>query len=650
MQVFEFHFNPKAKENLFFDTFCYEPKNLYEKKLGNLYAVGYLKNALPQNSHLLENLAQIIKEKYYISSSSSEKSFKDSLKKANEYLKKISERGDVSWLSNLSFAAVSLQDLKMNFTKIGDLNIFLLRKGQVIDIDQKLKFDDLDPYSMKIFGNIVSGKLAENDVIALLTKDVFKIFLEGNLLHKIAEASAFNQKRIKEILNERKEQLLKASGICLLIALTKEESINEKETIKEEKEATFSFKKLSFKLPKISLKVPPLPKPEKLLSLIKLPKLKFKMKNGRLPLNKKVFLILALFFFLISGFFVFQRKESKQLEAYQKQLDQIENKINQGEALLAISGTNSRSEKNANILLKSALDEISPLVNIIHNLPNEFAKKVSTVESNIINNLNKVNKLQIIENPELFIKFAPREFIPQNIISSGNNLYLYTPYSKNILKIDSDKKEEMIESSQKFDCAVALSNNSLLFFSKPNLLIPFKDNELKEPFLLSTPYDNFYFDEVASYLSNLYFLDKKIGKIVKYSYVQDLSWGPPQLWLNPQTKTTSNIKSMAVNGSVWLLTKDDSIEHYHSGNFQEAIKLDIFPEQKDFSKIYTSLSLPYLYIMEPIQKRIIITDKSGKIIKQIQSPKFDTLLDFSVSKYGKTIWLLNGLELYKVSF
>ena len=32
MQVFEFHFNPKAKTDSSFDSFCYEPENIYEKK------------------------------------------------------------------------------------------------------------------------------------------------------------------------------------------------------------------------------------------------------------------------------------------------------------------------------------------------------------------------------------------------------------------------------------------------------------------------------------------------------------------------------------------------------------------------------------------------------------------------------------------
>ena len=83
MQVFEFHFNPKLKPDLIFDSFCYEADNIYEKRMGALYVVGTLQNVLPQNRRFIEKLAKTIKEKYYrLTSSTPAKSLKDSLKKA----------------------------------------------------------------------------------------------------------------------------------------------------------------------------------------------------------------------------------------------------------------------------------------------------------------------------------------------------------------------------------------------------------------------------------------------------------------------------------------------------------------------------------------------------------------------------------------
>ncbi len=156
MQVFEFHFNPphqnkfgtgqaKTKSDLIFDSFCYEPENVYEKRLGSLYMLGLLKNTLPQNVRFLDNLAKIIKEKYYKSVFSPEKSLKETLKEVNHFLEQIAKRGDVSWLGNLSFTVITFTPHQksgggeFNFAKVGDLKIFLLRKGRIIDIDTSVK-------------------------------------------------------------------------------------------------------------------------------------------------------------------------------------------------------------------------------------------------------------------------------------------------------------------------------------------------------------------------------------------------------------------------------------------------------------------------------------------------------------------------------
>jgi len=159
---------------------------------------------------------------------------------------------------------------------------------------------------------------------------------------------------------------------------------------------------------------------------------------------------------------------------------------------------------------------------------------------------------------------------------------------------------------------------------------------------------------------SLYFLDRKSGEIIKYPYLKNFEWNSPQLWLNPQTKTPHqnefgagreviDAKSMAIDGSIWILGKDNSISRYYIGGLQETLSFDIFPEPKDFSKIFTYPAFTYLYILEPVQKRIIILNKSGQIVKQFQSEKFDNLLDFAISEDAKTIYLLNGLKVYQIN-
>lgn len=403
MPVFEFHFNPKTKEDIIFDSFCYEPENIYEKRMGNLYLVGLLKNVLPQNLHFLDKLAKVIQKEHYRSTvRKPEKALKESLKETNEFLEQIAKKGDVSWLGNLSFAALSLKNYELNFTKVGDLKIFLLRGKRIIDIDRKLKFEDIEPYPLKIFGNIVSGKLAEGDILLVSTKEVTDFFEKENLLPEIGKIWPVDEKRLREIFDKRKEEILKISGLCLTIVLTKEAIEGKKQIITPKtypKEFNlreiFSpyLKKISAGLKNLirkpGLRLPVLICPAKLGKLAKV------ARTLLVKLNKKIILILALIFFLAVGFFIAQVQQEKELRECRATLNKIQEKVNQAESYLILK--TPQAEKTAGSLLKESWEEISQLSKIVSNLPQDFQDQVFSLKDEISKILLELNKLETIE-------------------------------------------------------------------------------------------------------------------------------------------------------------------------------------------------------------------------------------------------------------
>ncbi|MBU2635171.1 hypothetical protein KJ841_01690 [Patescibacteria group bacterium] len=578
MQIFELHFNPKLKEDQIFDSFVYEPESTYEKNLGNLYMVGELQNTLPQNSKFLDNLSNIIKKNYYtFSIKSSEKALSQCLKKANEYLAEEVKKENVNWLGNLNFAILSLNNFDLTFTKTGELKILLLRGKEIIDIGKNLDLREIEPYPLKIFLNIVSGKLLQDDKILVLTKEVFEFLFQQNLLAKIAEAENINSKKIKEILPMSlftKDEGSKVSGICFLAVLTAESKKAEKlQAILFQNEKKFSFPKIRFpfKLLKI-FKKPKLPK-------IKLPKIKipapcpiiekFRLKK---PIRKKLILIAVLVLILIFGFLIFKKAGEIKEGGVRKSLFEIQEKINQAENFLIF-----KDDEQADALLKEAWKEISLLAEEESSLKTEALSLKESIEEK----LKELNNLEIIENPEL------------------------------VNEPDSD------------------------LFSSPSSSV------------VDPPSFEFSFDISASYFSNLYFLDKETCEIIKYSRLGNLNWGSAKKWMEDKGPC-SNPKSMTVDGSVWILNGDNSILRYYSGFFEESIVLDFFPFLENITQIKTKANIPYLYLLEPVKNRVVVINKKGKIIKQFQSEKFNNLKDLDISQDGKTIYLLNSLEVYKI--
>jgi len=692
MQIFELLFNPKGREELVFDSFCFDPTNIYEKRLGGLYMVGELKNALPENYRFLNNLAQVVKGAFYsIPVQSREKSFKNCLKKANEFLKKEVEENNTRWLGNLNFAIISLKDLNLSFTKVGDIKILLLRGGQIIDIGKKLELEEFEPYPLKIFSNVVSGKLSQEDIILIATKEIFSVFkqreipitlsnrqknkfLPQNLLEKIATQFPFEEKELRKILKEKEKLLAETPGVCLLIVL--KPKILTKEALKfETKAPLFSIKeallplkekikKVSQPLQKISrlpqipkIKVPfsfqktvsKLPKPfstfkktRTFFQLVKKEILETFQVSKEMILSKsfrkKSILILALAFFLFIGFFAFQRQKEIPLEKAKKTFPEIQEKITMAENFLIL-----KEEKKANSLLQEAWNEILPLVKE----DSSVKKEAQLIKANIEEKLFELNKLEKIEEPEILFEFDKKDISAKKMVNLDKILYFYNPYFKGFLQFDG--KESKIETEEAFELATPFDKNSIVFFLSPNRLIFWQKNQFGPEVSLKLPFSEFQVSNISVFAKNIYLFDKKTGEIIKYKAPLVVGKNFPEYWLSNKTQKPKNAKSITVDGSIWILTKENKINRYYMGNLQETFTLNIFPTLKNVEKILTNRNSPYLFLLEPEQNRIIILNKSGKLIKQFQSEKFNNLKDFAVSKDG-TIYLLNESKVYQIKF
>jgi len=638
MQFFELHFNPpqcfkrKDKDQIksVFDSFCFGPENIYEKKLGNLFLVGELKNVLPQNFKFIDNLALFLKKQYYSApiKSSPETSLKETLKKTNEFLEQFVKNDNVSWLGNLNLAVLNLVSYQknlweINLTKVGEIVILLLRNGQIIDIGKNLESSEIEPYPLKIFSNIVSGKLIEDDIVLVLTKEIFSAFNFNGLLKKIVDIQPFEEKKFREALKEKEEDFLKLSGVCLLCWL-KETSSKNRNLIQP---IIFHPKYEKFFLSRTFSPI------LKLINFIKA--------NSKF-VSKKLILIFLLIFFLIIGFFLFKGERIKEFELNRKNLEEAKTKITQAKNFLI-----AKNEKEANFLLQDAWKQV--LSQSEKNTP--FSQEANSLKSEIEKQLYSVNKLEKIEEPHLFFEFSndflsKESLIPQRFLVFKKWFYFFNPFSSRVYKMNLDDKSGSILDAKKNIKDGIVYDNLILFFANPNILLFPQDDKLKEK-IIQPVAPEFTFDKIFGCCSHIYFLDNNSGKIAKYplrNFEKDESL-IGKLWLDIK----SSGKSIAFDGSIWILTKNKEIDHYKKGFYRETLKISVFPFLENPVKIWTSEKLSHLYLLEPKNKRLIVLTKNCEVFKQYQSWKFDNLLDFAVSPNGKIIWLLNHLKIYQIN-
>jgi len=683
MQVFEFHFNPRQKSggknlpyhwspDLAFNSYCSEPGNIYEKRLGSLYMVGLLKSVLPQNVHFLDKVAETIKKRFYRNTlSAPEKSLKASLKEANEFFEQTAKKGDVSWLGNFNFAVLTLRNYKLNFTKTGNIKIFLVRNGKILDIDKKLNLEDIEPYPLKIFGSVISGKLMEGDLLLILTEEVEKFFREEKILQDIADFTQFSNRNLHQIFDEKGEKLNTISGVCLAVLLTKDAYSDKKETIslKQPKQAfslkeTFSpvlkFLAFNHSKKKIKKEMPPSAekksekKPDKGGYKLKLPNLHFSFPGldvflaarekfddfrNSLVFDRKLIFTFLFFIILALGAFFSAGEKKDKISDYQVRLDKIQENINLADSYAILNDANLQNR--AGKILKDCWSDITSIARETQDFPASFYSRVISLKNDISQRLEGFNKVSDLKNPAPYFSFSAENYIPHRLVVNGQNIYFFSPYGSNIAVLSPEKRLEVIEEEMKIDLAQNLEEGIVLF-SKPDKVMTYNDGKLFSS-VLEKPYEGFSFDDLAVFGDNLYFLDIKAGQIIRYVNLGDFDWGRNAFWL----KKSAVGKSLAVDGSVWILENGNIISEYYNGSLRNKIELEIFPEMKDASRIYTSASLPYLFVEDPLQKRIVLLSKEGQLIKQIRSDKFDNILDFGVNPDAKTLWILNGMDLYK---
>lgn len=670
MKVFEFHFNPKNKEDIVFDSFCFEPSSIDERRLGNLYTVGELKNPLPQNYKLIDLLSNQIKKEFYLSSlRSPERALTDGLKRGNDFLESLIKKGDVSWLGNLNFAVLSVKDSVFHFTKAEKMFAFLLRGGKIVNIAQKLAHEEINPYPLKFFGNIISGKLANEDIVLLLTKEIANFFISENILNEISSLSVFTDKKLKEILYLREKQLKDISGVAVLVVINEEKEKLSKTGIPQilkfdSKKESFSLKEALSPLIKILelilkgivkiLRKIPLPNFRFNIPLLKISHTKVNRSRSIKKSKKNILIFGAFAIILIAGFYLFQLQGQKDLAKANQMLATIQEKNINAKNLF-----DAGNKKESNFLFLQALADLD---NLRKTLPvsekNPESKiKVNELQREIESYLLQLNNLKIIENPEIIFDFSKIKndngavFIPQKMSRLENKIYFFGSAIKNILEVDiTTKTSNLIKNDKKFALGFPFDPQSIMLYAEPDaidrldIFNSFQENKIK------LPSGKFNFVDLKTNFSNLYFLDDEQNTVLKCPYVQGTD-SICQYWFSKEnTKNPGKPVSFAIDGSIWILNQDGNIDRYWAGTYQGTLKLNVFPNLEKASRIYTVPGIPYLYVFEQLKNRILVFTKSGEIVKQFQSEKFDNIKDIAISTDGKTIYLLNSVSLYKIDF
>lgn len=642
------------------------PSAFQKKLLGEILFLIEIK--LPNDSikkylDLAEEITKIIingfKTYYYSEESLKgkeiEEIFENSLQKLNRliYQEIIGSKFFKILIKNLSAVISLIREDEIYFSPVGSVKVFILKKKRMIDlISQEITFTP-----EKIFSQIISGKLEENDVLFFSTENFLDYFTSEKLNSIVSKLSADESiKEISHLLENLKDKIsLGAFLIKKELEISKE--IPKREIV-EIKKAPVKIKitpekeKVEEILVKEKISEPVVEKKQEEILISKKPIVKKKISLGFIPkifktislprLNLNIFLVAVLVIFLILSLISGKIRE-KELTKFFLTFQEIQAKNAILEASLA-----SKDLKKANALaeeIQNKIGQIQAKTKIEKEILENFKK-------NFQENIDKIYGLVRIKEPKIIVDFSSLDKNGEiiNLIKINEDFLVFNKRTKEIYGFN--QKKDKISSLAKIDLPIfqKMINYSLdeILLATQNKIQLFNlKNKKIFSIKLETSEKNFFISDLKIYDGKLYILNQKTNQILKYLPLES-GFGQENLWLKEKIDLKS-IVSFAIDGSIYLLKDSGQLTKFFRGKKQSFNLENIYPPLNKPIKVETNEKMRNIYILEPINKRVLIFNKTGYFIKQITSDKFSELKDFLVDERETKIWLLDGNKIVEIN-
>lgn len=151
---------------------------------------------------------------------------------------------------------------------------------------------------------------------------------------------------------------------------------------------------------------------------------------------------------------------------------------------------------------------------------------------------------------------------------------------------------------------------------------------------------------VVPYQGNVYVLDQKKGVL---KFVEGSEGFGKSSYFKSDTPDLSQATGMAIDGSIWLVTKDGTLMQFTKG---VSDNLKVTGLQKPFNnptKLVTDITMEHVYILDQGNSRIVQLDKHGAYQNAYFAPIIAKATDFTVSEKARTIDVLSGGKVWQMS-
>ena len=302
-----------------------------------------------------------------------------------------------------------------------------------------------------------------------------------------------------------------------------------------------------------------------------------------------------------------------------------------------------------------ARQRLNEALQAIQQLPEPYADHPTVVRDRreLTARLNELRHETVITDPLQLANFKnldDQAKSPPVLVRINDRLYTQNTKTKNLLMLNLTSRTIAAVQPPNVPIAslttgVGVKTTALLLDADSRVLLLETGDRLR-PIPLTLP--NGKITSITVFRDRLYLLSAPSGSIFRSDAIGG-GYGNPRPWLTDPSADLRTAVDIAVDGDVYVLRSDGIVLKLNQGKLADFSLNAIDPMLAGPTKIKTSENSDFLYLLDPPTKRLVVVTKTGALVQQYRADLFDQLKDFIVDESNKTVYLLNGTQIFGIA-
>lgn len=244
--------------------------------------------------------------------------------------------------------------------------------------------------------------------------------------------------------------------------------------------------------------------------------------------------------------------------------------------------------------------------------------------------------------------------VPKHLALINDNLYAFNPKTNAVAAMGMDGKPKQVLATTQgvgfFTATVPMDADKTIMLATdtPGIaLFDTKTNTVTGQDI-ALPGTAPAINSLGVYGNRLYTYDRAAANIFAFSKTLRGYTGGAA-WITDQGFPKDNIKNIAIDGSIYTLHADGVIRNLYKGQAQDFAVDAVEPDLKGATKIITWDNAANLYVFDPVNKRVLVFSKEGKLQRQVLLDVAQDLSDVAITPDESAILALDGTRVLSVS-